>query len=393
VHRERASDVPAQAATFASRGATTRSKSADLARLGELSATTSVGVHAVAQLAERAPRWTRRVQGSLKETRRFRRGACPLHGAGAEVDRASGGSPPLAMAAKSVRWGRLSKKPLRESKIKGGGILRSLCASSGIRRSIQAAAEGSSANRRGGRQRRCAPDSTPTASWLPVPTACSVGVRRVPDSVSYARNLRRRTCSRAALPMERGGARPVVDRRHTLLRAVQSIGQEGIRFGRISTPTLQIRCKGPVRPRSDSLPVAVQEQASRAVGHSGPHESRWAKDSSMIPVDSRRMARLYLAFASFRWAHLLRRPRGHTGHRPLPCRCSAHQLVLTDAFDLPRRVVPRRRSRCPCSGLATISRRARLASASAVPLTPEVVERSRRGRNHGRCERAPASGR
>ena len=44
-----------------------------------------------------------------------------------------------------------------------------------------------------------------------------------------------------------------MDQQHTPLRAVQSIGQEGIRFGRISSPALQLRCMGPVLPRFRQL--------------------------------------------------------------------------------------------------------------------------------------------
>jgi len=227
-----------------------------------------------------------------------------------------------------------------ESKTKGGGILGSRGASSGIRRSIRAAAEGSSASRRGARQRRRAANSTPTASWLPVPTTSPVGVRRVPGSVLLACHRRRQNDPRIALLREQGGDRPVVYRRRTLLRAVQSIGQEGSRFGTISSPALQLR--DPSASRSNSLPIAAQEHASRAVGHSGPHESEWAKDSSMIPVDSRKMARLYLAFASFcsrlNLLDAASRASPRSGHRSLPCRSSAHPVVSTDAFDLLQRI-------------------------------------------------------
>ena len=188
-----------------------------------------------------------------------------------------------------------------ESKIKDGGIPGSRGPSSGIRRSIRVAADGSSASPLRLRRERGAPSaggSDAESDAVALPLTSPVRVRRVPDLVLRVHRSRRQNGPRTALPIERGGDRPVVDGRHTLLRAVQSIGQEGSRFGRISSPALQIRCKGPVRPRSDSLRVAAQEQTSRAMGHSGAHESRWAKDSSMIQVDYRKMARLYLAVAA-----------------------------------------------------------------------------------------------
>ena len=76
----------------------------------------------------------------------------------------------------------------------------------------------------------------------------------------------------------------------------RSVGTRSV-LGRLSSARDAARR---VRPRSDDLRVQCRNGRSRAVGHSGPHESRWAKDSSMTPVDSRGMARLYLAFASFR---------------------------------------------------------------------------------------------
>jgi len=126
------------------------------------------------------------------------------------------------------------------------------------------------------------------------------------------------------------------------------------------------------------------------VGHFGPRGSKWATNSRVNPVDYREMARLYLAFASFGWTHLLQRRRGRWDHRTRLCRCSAHPLVSTDAFDLSRRVAPRRRSRCPCAGPATLSQRVSSTSASAILLVLDVVERPRRHRHT--CGRTSPSG-
>ena len=263
-----------------------------------------------------------------------------------------------------------------ESKIKDGGILGSHCASSGIRRRIGVATEEASASTRGLRR----PGRTISGRFRRREQSGCTG-RPPPHRVFAAFPTRCCACFVLGSRTTRGQR----SRRHTLFFfAVQSIGRDAIRLGRLSSARDAARR---VRPRSDDLRVQCRKGRSRAMGHSGPRGSKWAKDSSMIPVDSRRMARLYLAFASFCPRIILldaaSRASPRSSHRPLPCRCSAHPLVSTDAFDLPRRVVPRRRSGCLCAGLPPLSQRLSSTSASPILLVLDVVERPRRDRLPG----------
>ncbi len=235
--------------------------------------------------------------------------------------------------------GRHERRTECESKIKDGGILGSRGASSGIRRSIGVAADESSASTRGLRGRGGAPSaggsdaaSDPVAPADSPPQQCSPRSRLGVAGASF---------SAAEQPADgapdgawwrsicRGSAAQAV-----LRCAVDRSGRDPFRKAPVGP-----RCRSDgVRPRSDDLRVQRRKGRSRAVGHSGPHESRWAKDSSMIPVDSRRMARLYLAFASFCSRIFLldaaSRASPRSSHRPRLCRCSAHPFVPTDAFDL-----------------------------------------------------------
>ena len=132
----------------------------------------------------------------------------------------------------------------------GGGILRQLARASG----------GANTRRIRRRQRAGCPCRRPhRQAFAALPSRCCV--RAIAGGERFADG---------AL-MERGMA---IDLSWIGSTRRCALCSRSVNTGSVSDGSLQLRCNGRVRPRSDSLPVSVQSGAPRPVGHSGPRKSK-----------------------------------------------------------------------------------------------------------------------
>jgi hypothetical protein len=162
------------------------------------------------------------------------------------------------------------KTHICESKIKDGGILGSRCASWGIRWSIQIEAEIFSVSARGAESVNERQFRRRSQSIL-VPTNY--------QQVSAARPTRCGFC--------------VV---HGNRRRSRSLEANLSRTAFACSPCSSSPMIAPMASSNNS-PTGKGGSATSS-DHFGPHESRWAKNSPVIPADQTKVSRLYLAFAS-----------------------------------------------------------------------------------------------